>query len=233
MDIRWQILDQARGVFAVERHQGGACDLRATVVRLARGDLLVQSPVRGLTDEVAAALDAVGPVRWLLAPNHFHNLGLAPWQDRYPDAVIVGADPARARLAQKSGRTVAGLDALAPALDARVAVFALAGTRAGETFVDVHDGTERVWIVGDAFMALAQPWTTAVGLAYRAMGFFPGLRVSWSFPRIAVQDRAACRRDLLARLATAPPTMLVPAHGEVVRGPHLAARLTALVEKSI
>ncbi|MFW5876951.1 MAG: DUF4336 domain-containing protein [Myxococcota bacterium] len=58
---------------------------RMTVVRLEGGGLWVCSPVR-LDDETRAAVDALGPVRAIVAPNRYHHLYLRPWFEAYPDA---------------------------------------------------------------------------------------------------------------------------------------------------
>ncbi len=63
---------------------------RMTVVRLADGGLLLHSPV-ALDAELGQRLDALGPVRFLVAPNRVHHLFLAKAAERYPDARRLGA----------------------------------------------------------------------------------------------------------------------------------------------
>ena len=58
---------------------------RMTVIRLADGGLLVCSPVR-MDDGLRAGIEALGDVRWLVAPNSLHHLFLKDWQDAYPNA---------------------------------------------------------------------------------------------------------------------------------------------------
>ncbi|WP_164020312.1 DUF4336 domain-containing protein [Pyxidicoccus trucidator] len=60
---------------------------RMTVIRLPNGGLWVHSPVR-LTPEVRAAVDALGPVRFLVAPNLMHYLAVPDWAAAYPDAQV-------------------------------------------------------------------------------------------------------------------------------------------------
>jgi hypothetical protein len=62
---------------------------RTTVVRLAGGELLLHSPAPP-TDELAAELRALGPVRWLVIPNCFHHLGAPAAAARFPEAQVVG-----------------------------------------------------------------------------------------------------------------------------------------------
>lgn len=62
---------------------------RMTVIRLADGALWVHSPV-GLTETLRSQLASLGPVRWLIAPNHLHHLFLADWIAAYPEARTLG-----------------------------------------------------------------------------------------------------------------------------------------------
>lgn len=63
---------------------------RMTVVRLPGGDLWIHSPI-ALTEQLAAAIDQLGPVRHLIAPNTLHYWYLPEWQERFPDARSYGA----------------------------------------------------------------------------------------------------------------------------------------------
>jgi hypothetical protein len=69
---------------------------RTTVVRLSGGALWVHSPCPP-TEEVCAALDALGEVRWIVVPNRFHHLQTPATAARYPNARVVGPASARAR----------------------------------------------------------------------------------------------------------------------------------------
>ncbi len=68
----------------------GGFDLggRMTVVRLPDGGLWIHSPVR-LEAATRAAVDALGPVRFLVAPNVMHHLSLGDWAAAYPRARVV------------------------------------------------------------------------------------------------------------------------------------------------
>ena len=63
---------------------------RTTVVRLSDGGLWVHSP-GPMTGEWADAVDALGEVRFLVAPNGFHHLYLEDAQQRWPAAQCHGA----------------------------------------------------------------------------------------------------------------------------------------------
>jgi hypothetical protein len=67
---------------------------RTTVVRLSDGGLWVHSPSEP-TDDVCAALDALGEVRWIVVPNRFHHLHTPATAARYPGAHVVGPTSVR------------------------------------------------------------------------------------------------------------------------------------------
>lgn len=63
---------------------------RMTVVRLSDGGLWVHSPI-AWDDGLGAQLQALGPVRHLIAPNTLHYWHLPAWQARFPEARTYGA----------------------------------------------------------------------------------------------------------------------------------------------
>lgn len=67
----------------------GDIGTRMMVVRLPDGSLLLHSPVR-LDPPTRAALDAIGPVRHVLAPSKVHHFFVGDYQVAYPDAKIYG-----------------------------------------------------------------------------------------------------------------------------------------------
>lgn len=82
------------------RFYGMPFSTRATVVRLASGDIWVHSPTRltdGLRDEVAT----LGPVAHLIAPNWIHYAHVAEWQVTFPDALAWAAPGVADRAAKK------------------------------------------------------------------------------------------------------------------------------------
>lgn len=66
---------------------GFAYPTRMAVARLSDGGVWVWSPV-ALTDELANAVDAIGPVRHIVSPNKIHHLFLKEWAERWPDARV-------------------------------------------------------------------------------------------------------------------------------------------------
>src|SRR5437879_10116216 len=61
---------------------------RATLIRIG-GELLVHSPVE-LRDDLRRAVEPLGRVRWILAPNKTHHLAIPGWLLAYPAAELYG-----------------------------------------------------------------------------------------------------------------------------------------------
>jgi len=63
---------------------------RMAVIRLANGDLALWSPC-ALSEGLRAAVEALGAVRYLVAPNSLHHTFLGDWQQLYPQARVLAA----------------------------------------------------------------------------------------------------------------------------------------------
>ncbi len=70
---------------------------RMTVVRLPTSELWVHSPIRH-TEALAKALEALGTVSYLVAPNALHHLFMAAWVKAYPNARCFTAPGVAAKL---------------------------------------------------------------------------------------------------------------------------------------
>lgn len=70
------------------RFLGLEAGTKMTVVRLHDGGLFIHSPV-ALDAWTREAVDALGPVAAVVAPNRFHHLYVAEWANAYPRARIL------------------------------------------------------------------------------------------------------------------------------------------------
>jgi len=71
------------------RFMGLQVNTRMTVCRLSDGGLVLISPV-ARTEDLAAAVEGLGPIRALVAPNLLHHLYLGDWMEAYPSAAPFG-----------------------------------------------------------------------------------------------------------------------------------------------
>jgi hypothetical protein len=175
-------------------------------------------------------LAAIGTPAFLIAPNHFHNLGVREYAAAYPGVRVIASPTAASRVARRCGHEVHDPVVLGAALPASVSLLMPPGTRAGELWLSLESAAGRAWTAGDAFFNIARTPRTPMGLLLWLLGISAGLRIGASF-RWLVRDRPGYRRWLLDAIATQRPTTLIPCHGDVVADPELPDRLRRLVER--
>lgn len=91
----------ADGVWIIDsgHHMAGApLPVRMTVLRLGDGTLLLHSPTR-FTPETRAALERIGPIAHLVAPNTVHWSYMTGWQEHVPGATYWAVPGLRKRRA--------------------------------------------------------------------------------------------------------------------------------------
>jgi hypothetical protein len=225
----WQAIDEEAGLFGVEKWSPRGWHWRGTALRLDRGGLLLIGPLRGLGDDAHGELCALGRPEAVLAPNHYHWMGLPEHRERYPDALVATSEVAARRLAGKERGRFGTVEAVARRLPAGAELMAPPGLKNGEIWLRVASPRGVTWVVSDAFFSLASNARGLMGLILRWTGTTPGLRIGRTFTSLGIGERTLYRDWLLDRIAADRPTALVPGHGEVLRGDDLADRLDALV----
>jgi hypothetical protein len=183
---------------------------RMSVVRLADGGLWVHSPIP-ISGELRAAVDALGPVRHVVAPSLFHHVSAGEWKAAYPGAALHG--PARLARKRKDLSLDAKLeDAAAAPWATELAPVHIDGCMMDET-VFVHRATRSVISSDLTENFVTHPhWLTRTYL--KASGTYgkPG----WPAPlRVAYRDRAAARRSIDGLLAHDFDRIVI-AHGDVI-----------------
>lgn len=212
----------APGVHCFEKVLPSGWSLNMFAVRGVEPDgLIVHSPTF-IDDATFAALEALGPVRALVCPNHFHWLSVPRYRERFPAARVVADAGAVPRLTGKLG--------YAPEAAAWAAWRSPAGLKNGEGWLSLPGEGGPTWIVSDAFFNVTRPVRGAMGLALRLTQTVPELAIGRTFRWLAIADKAAYRAWVLARLAEERPRRVLVSHGEPIEGADVEARLRAVVE---
>ncbi|MCC6525963.1 MAG: hypothetical protein IT373_25175 [Polyangiaceae bacterium] len=223
----WEIYDAALP-FAGAVY--GSQRTRMAVVGLGGGSLLVVSPGAHLAEVAFERLATWGTPRFLLAPNHFHNTGLAAWHERFPDASVVAHPRALPRLRKKvPGVPFEALDGLEAALPAGVRLFGPPMAKQGETWLSVKTADGTGWFVTDGILNEERLRGTS-GLVLRLLGFRTGLMTNPFFKRFFLADKAGYKAWVAGELERDRPTLFVPSHGAPLRGPDVSERLRAATE---
>jgi hypothetical protein len=178
------------------------------VLRLGDGSLLVWSPV-ALTPERRAAVEALGRVAHLYAPDLFHHLWLGDWITAFPAARVHAPRGMSKKRPDLRIDRVHGA-APEPAFAGTIDELPLEGFRLQET--DLLYRPAQTLVVADLVHNIGRPahgWTATYA---RMMGFYDRVAVSRVIRWTAFNDKRAARRcidDLLAR----PFDRLVVGHG--------------------
>ena len=221
----WDVYDEALpftgAIYGKQR-------VRMAILGIGKGALLVVSPGGPMTEEDWRHVDGLGTPRFLLAPNSYHNGGLAAWKGRYPEATVVAHPRALKRLrAQVPGVAIDDLSALEAALPSGMRLLSPPMAKQGETWVSATTSDGIAWFVTDALVNEARLPPGAVGFAARLIGFRTGLMTNPIFKRIFLKDKAAYKAWVSAELDRDRPTLFVPSHGDVVRGSDVIDQLRA------
>lgn len=194
--------------------------LRCTAIVLRDSGVCLFSPVQGLGKAALESLSAIGRVTYLLAPNHYHNKGLAEYAKAFPDAVLCAPAAAAPRLHEVTGLDPHGLDGLNKQLRRNMTLIETDGLKTGEVWLSLSGGGRTVWFVVDAFSGPK---------AGKSGGAADSPEMLKTFPNFGVADRTAYAAWVTARIDQDEPETLVPCHGAIVRAPDLPDKLAALV----
>lgn len=163
---------------------------RMTVVRLADGGLFIHSPV-ALDAELRAAIDALGPVRAVVAPSRFHHLHVGDWLRAYPDAVYGGCPGLAKKRPDLAFHLVLG-DRPHERWAADLQQVYFSARREDE--VDFYHPKSRTFICADALLNLSTHDYASTRFVAGLMGnSAPGL--GWMEP-LMVRDRRVARREV-------------------------------------
>lgn len=170
--------------------------------------LLLFSPVE-MTQERRAAIEALGTVAHLYAPNTFHHLWLGAWADAYPGALVHAPRALRAKRpdlridrehdCEPTGELAAVFD------EVHVDGFAMEET----ALVHRPSGT---LLVADLLHNVGRPSGLWAATYTRAMGFYDRVAISRAIRWTAFRDRASARASI-DRIAACNFDRLVFGHG--------------------
>ncbi len=187
---------------------------RMVVVRLSDRSLWVWSPI-ALSPTLAAAVNALGPVRHLVSPNKIHHLFLGQWAQAWPDAKLYASPGLAPRRRDLTFARELG-DAPDPAWAADIDQVIFHGSFAMEEVVFFHRSSRSV-IVTDLIQKFdpskQHGWRGVVMRLGGIVGSDGSTPRDW---RLSFWNRRAARAALRKALAW-NPRRLILAHGEWVR----------------
>jgi hypothetical protein len=195
------------------RFLGLRLTVNMTVLRLPDGSLLLCSPV-AMTPERRAAVEALGPVAHLYAPNTPHDTWIGEWAAAFPSArVHAPAGLARKHRDLRVNRVRAPAPEAPPpepAFAGAVDELRIDGFRLEETVLLYRPAS--VLVVADLVHNVGRPLHRWTKIYTRAMGFNDRVALSRMLRWAAFSDRAAARASLDLVLRQ-PFDALVVGHG--------------------
>lgn len=178
-------------------------NLRCVSIDLKSGGTCLYSPV----EKCSGAFVDETPVQFLLAPNHYHNKAIGEFSAAFADAELVCSEFAKPRLEKIASKEFSGLFVLADQLPDGATLVEPEGLKTGEVWLCVRSGDRLAWIVTDAFCGFE-----ASGGDQATVGFLK------TFPKYGVQDPVVFAAWVRKRLEVETPDLILPSHGEPVRG---------------
>jgi hypothetical protein len=181
-----------------------------SVVRLGAGQLFVHSPI-ALGPQLRAEVDALGTVRYLVAPNRYHHLFIQQWLSAYPQAQAFAAPG----LPEKRPDI-----AFAGVLDDSAAPWAPdvlhAQWQGAPQLNEVHflHQPTRTLIMTDAVHNFGDERAVSTRAFFALLGGSAGFRTTM-IDRLINRDRVAARASL-ERLLRWPFERVIMAHGEIL-----------------
>ena len=192
---------------------------RMTVLR-AGDDLVVHSPIE-ITPDVKAAIEAIGPVRFIIAPSMFHHLNAGSAANAWPDAKVLA--PRALRKKRPDLRIDHDLEDGAPAgWKGSVDLIKVDGCMLDETVL--FHRKAKTLITADLFENFTQDMGHGLTRLYLTLGGVykkPG----WHrFLKFVYRDKKAARASLEA-IQALDMERIVIAHGDIVTSrPHETMR---------
>ena len=190
---------------------GTTSSVSMAVLRLPSGGLLLYSPLE-MKSERRAAVEALGRVEHLVAPNLFHHLSLAEWAAAFPEATVHAAPGLeKKRPDLRIDRTLG--DAPDPGLADVITEVPIDGCRLGEVVLFYRPAN--TLLVADLVHNVGRPsgwWTRAYT---KLAGFYDEVALSRVLRWTAFNDRAAARVSIDRVLGLGFERLMV-GHGEPI-----------------
>jgi len=183
---------------------------RMTVVRLPGGGVLLHSPTEA-TAELVRAVEALGPVEHLVAPNKLHHLFIEGWRRACPDARLHLAPGLSDKRPDLTGAQTLG-DGPDPAWADVLDQTFVAGFPFSSEVVFFHRPSTTLVATDLAFhIGPTSPLPTRL---FFKLGRTYGRLAPTLLERLLIRDRVAIRRSL-ERVLDWPFERVVVAHGDV------------------
>ena len=184
--------------------------------RAPSGGLLIHSAIC-LDKEGMNALEALGPIEWIIVPCAMHRADALPYRERYPDAKVLCPKAAQTKV-EEVVTVDATCETFLPTLG--IEVHEPKGLKPFELHLlfPLEDGTKALVVTDSLFNLGPNPPSGFGGMILKWIGSVGPLGISRLGRFLLLQDRVEWR-DHLMQLSEIPNlSILCLAHGETVQG---------------
>lgn len=196
-------------------------NLRSIALKLSSKSSCLVSPLANTSEEAWEELESVAEVKFIVAPNHYHNKGAKGASLRFPNAQFCASANAIPRLKKITGLSINTLDELEKQLPKKITVVEPAGLKTGEVWFCIEQGKNKALIVVDAFCGPKI-------LKNKKENGPPQLLKT--FPSYGVEDRKKYQEWANDFVSSYRPNVLIPCHGDICRGDGLEQELLKCIE---
>ncbi len=181
---------------------------------------MLYSPIPDPGESAVERVKDLGGVEAILAPSHFHHLGIPDWLSQFPEAHLYTPDVSIPRLQKQRGLEFLPIPNILECLPDSVRIVEAEGVKAGEAWLATQDQHPAL-VVCDAFACAAKP--------DRDLTNPPKQR--GAFKMMCVGDLSVYQAWATRTLRELKPQRLLPAHGGSSQADTLWQDLTRLVEE--
>jgi hypothetical protein len=227
---QWQAVEGTTNILTYEYSFGPG--LARTFAVLGPKGWVVVGPACGGDEGLYKALEERGKIAAIVAPNAYHNMGVRPWHERFPEAGLFAPAQSIARVEKKSG--VEGVKPVAAAADLcgdALELIDMPYYKTGEVLVRAPSSAGAIWHVTDIiFNWQSLPPGFIVKLLFNVLtDSAPGFKLAGPPGWFMMKDKRSVYRWVKEQAQKAPPVRIVPSHGvDVVLDPP-GERLIALL----
>ncbi len=184
-------------------------NLRSVALKLSSKSLCLVSHLANTSEEAWEELESVSEVKFIVAPNHYHNKGAKDATLRFPNAQFCAPTNAISRLEKVTGLSINALNDLEMQLPKNITIVEPVGLKTGEVWFCIEEGKNKALIVVDAFCGPKI-------LKNKKENGTPQLLKT--FPSYGVEDREKYQEWANNFISSYSPNVLIPCHGEVCHG---------------
>lgn len=219
MAKKLSLFEPADGLVDVYSANNGS--LRCSAIKLRDNSLCLFSPVAGLNRESKESIDNLGEVSHLLAPNHYHNKGIAEYVEAFPNAILIAPDLAKPRLGKITNLKFESLETIEKLIENDVSILYPQGLKTGEIWLSFNQAKLMCWMVVDSFCSTEKISNNSVT---------DSPEILKPFPKFGVADIALYRTWVDSQLSNDQPNMIVPCHGSTIHSANLSEKIEKLMQ---